>query len=146
MLNNYVYSIQEHVNECVEDLDSIHQLLKQRSWTRVERKGAERLLQILVESCIGVAKHWFKQQGKTLPNDAYSVFEKLTELQLISPNERLDWQKMIGMINAIVHGHLDTNLNLDEKVIRAIIVNQLYLSLQKFAITTSEKLRTSTQK
>ena len=140
MLNNYANSIQEHVNECVEDLDSLHQLLKQRSWTRVERKGAERLLQILVESCIGVAKHWLKQQGKTLPNDAYSVFEKLTELQLISPDERLEWQKVIGMRNAIVHDYL----NLDEKVIRAIIVNQLYLSLQKFAITTSEKLRSST--
>jgi uncharacterized protein YutE (UPF0331/DUF86 family) len=139
MLNNYADAIQEHISECVEDLDSIHQLLKQRSWTRVERKGAERLLQILVESCIGVAKHWLKQQGKTLPSDAYSVFEKLTELQLISVNERLEWQKVIGMRNAIVHDYL----NLDEKVIRAIIVNQLYLSLQKFAITTSEKLRTS---
>ncbi len=79
MLNNYADSIQEHVNECVEDLESLHKLLKERSWTRVERKGAERLLQILVESCIGVAKHWLKQQGKTLPNDAYSVFEKITD-------------------------------------------------------------------
>ncbi len=94
MLNNYADSIQEHVNECVEDLDSIHQLLKQRSWTLVERKGADGLLQILVESCIGVANHWLKQQGKILPNDAYSVFEKLTELQLISPDERLEWQKL----------------------------------------------------
>ncbi len=138
MLNNYADSIQEHVNECVEDLESLHKLLKERSWTRVERKGAERLLQILVESCIGVAKHWLKQQGKTLPNDAYSVFEKLTELQLISSDESLEWQKVIGMRNAIVHDYL----NLDEKVIRAIIVNQLYLSLQNFAIITSEKLRT----
>ncbi|WP_157829114.1 type VII toxin-antitoxin system HepT family RNase toxin [Colwellia sp. 75C3] len=103
-----------------------------------ELKGAEHLLQILVESYIGVAKHWLKQQGKILPNDAYSVFEKLTELQLISVNERLEWQKVIGMRNAIVHDYL----NLDEKVNRAIIVNQLYLSLQEFAITTIEKLRT----
>ena len=143
MLNNYADAIQEHVSECVEDLDSLHQLLKERSWTRVERKGAERLLQILVESCIGVAKHWLKQQGKVLPSDAYSVLKKLTELQLISPNERIEWQKMIGMRNAIVHGHLGMSRSLDEKVIRAIIVNQLYLSLQKFAVTTSEKLRTS---
>ena len=142
MLNNYADTIQEHVSECVEDLESLHKFLKERSWTRVERKGAERLLQILVESCIGVAKHWLKQQGKTLPNDAYSVFEKLTELQLISPDERLEWQKFIDIRNAIVHGHLEINLNLDEKVIRAIISNQLYLSLQKFAITTSDKLRT----
>ena len=85
MLENYVDAIQEHVSECIEDLDSLNALLKERSWTRVERKGAERLLQVLVEACIGLAKHWLKQQGKVLPSDAYSVFEKLTDLQLISP-------------------------------------------------------------
>lgn len=42
MLNKYADAIQEHVSECVEDLNSLHQLLKERSWTRVERKGAER--------------------------------------------------------------------------------------------------------
>ncbi len=136
MLENYVDAIQEHVNECVEDLDSINKLLKERSWTRVERKGAERLLQVLVESCIGLAKHWLKQQSKVLPSDAYSVFEKLTELQLISPDSTVEWQRVIGMRNAIVHDYL----NLDEKVIKAVVVNKMYLTLQKFAIKVSEKL------
>ena len=142
MLDNYVDAIQQHVNECVEDLDSIYLLLKVRTWTRVERKGAERLLQILVESCIGVAKHWLKQQGKVLPGDAYSVFEKLAELQLLSKEAgqewHLDnWEKVIGMRNAIVHDYL----NLDERVIRAVIENKMYLELQKFALIVSEKLR-----
>lgn len=137
MLNNYVSAIQEHVNECVEDLDSIHQLLKERSWTRVERKGAERLLQILVESCIGVAKHWLKQQNKVIPSDAYSVFEKLTELQLISAENKQNWKKVIGMRNAIVHDYL----NLDEKVIRTIIESKMYIELQHFALNASDKLK-----
>ena len=137
MLNNYAEAIQEHVNECVEDLDTINQILKERVWTRVERKGAERLVQILVESCIGVAKHWLKQQGKVLPSDAYSVFEKLMELQLITNNDTLDWQKVIGMRNAIVHDYL----NLDEKIMKAIVVNKMYLPLQQFAIATCEKLK-----
>lgn len=138
MLNNYVDAIQEHVNESVEDLDSLYQILQNRSWTRVERKGAERLLQILVESCIGIAKHWLKSQGKVLPSDAYSVFEKLTELQLLPPAEIQEWQRVIGMRNAIVHDYL----NLDEKVIRAVVVNKMYLRLQKFALTVSDKLKT----
>ena len=137
MLNNYVDAIQEHINESVEDLDSLHQILQTRSWTRVERKGAERLLQILVESCIGIAKHWLKKQGKVLPSDAYSVFEKLTELQLLSPDETQEWQRVIGMRNAIVHDYL----NLDEKVIRAVVVNKMYSKLQKFALTVSNKLK-----
>ncbi|PCI61285.1 MAG: hypothetical protein COB35_06810 [Gammaproteobacteria bacterium] len=137
MIETYVDAIQQHVNESVEDLNSLHSLLKQRHWTRLERKGAERLLQTLVEACIGVAKHWLKKQNKILPPDAYSVFEKLMELQLIPKNDERDWQRIIGMRNAIVHDYL----NLDEKVIKAIIENKMYLKLQVFALETSDKLK-----
>ena len=81
MLEHYVDALRQHINESTEDLDSIHELLRSRSWTRIERKGAERLLQGLVEASIGVSRHWLKQQGKTVPPDAYAVFEKLIELQ-----------------------------------------------------------------
>ena len=136
MLNIYVDAIQQHVQESVEDLDTLHDILKQRTWTRVERKGAERLLQTLVEACIGVAKHWLKQQNKVLPSDAYAVFQKLMELQLIPSEEAQEWQRIIGMRNAIVHDYL----NLDEKVIKAIVVNKMYLKLQDFALNISAKL------
>ena len=136
MLNSYVDAIQQHVNESVEDLDTIYSILQERAWTRVERKGAERLLQTLVEACIGVSKHWLKQQNKVLPVDAYSVFEKLMELQLIPADEAQEWQRIIGMRNAIVHDYL----NLDEQVIKAIIVNKMYLKLQTFALKISDKL------
>ncbi len=139
MLDNYVDAIQQHVNQTIEDLDSLYSILQQRSWTRVERKGAERLLQVLVEACIGVSKHWLKQQNKVLPSDAYAVFEKLMELQLIPIEEADEWKRVIGMRNAIVHDYL----NLDEKVIRAIIVNKMYLKLQTFALTISNRLKSS---
>jgi uncharacterized protein YutE (UPF0331/DUF86 family) len=91
----------------------------------------------LVEACIGVAKHWLKKQKKVLPTDAYSVFEKLMELQLIPFEDVNDWQRIIGMRNAIVHDYL----NLDEKVIKAIVVNKMYLKLQTFAVDVSNKLK-----
>jgi len=137
MLNTYVDAIQQHVNESTEDLETLYAILKERSWTRVERKGAERLLQTLVEACIGISKHWLKQQNKVLPTDAYSVFEKLMELQLIPVEEAQEWQRIIGIRNAIVHDYL----NLDEKVIKAIIVNKMYLKLQAFALNISGKLK-----
>jgi uncharacterized protein YutE (UPF0331/DUF86 family) len=137
MLNAYIDSMEEHVNECVEDLNSLYQLLQTRSWTRVERKGAERLLQVLVEASIGLAKHWLKSQNKVLPNDAYSVFEKLVDLQLLPANELPEWRKIIGLRNAIVHDYL----NLDEKLIRAVITNQMYLKLQSFALSLCDKLK-----
>ncbi len=137
MLNPYTDAIQQHVNETVEDLETIYHILQQRPWTRIERKGAERLLQTLVEACIGVAKHWLKQQNKVLPIEAYAVFEKLMDLQLITADDMQNWQKIIGMRNAIVHDYL----NLDERVIRDIIVNKMYLKLQKFALELSNQLR-----
>ena len=136
MLNTYVDAIQQHVNESTEDLETLNTILTQRSWTRVDRKGAERLLQTLVEACIGVSKHWLKHQNKVLPTDAYSVFEKLMELQLIPAEDAQEWQRIIGMRNAIVHDYL----NLDEKVIKAIVVNKMYLKLQAFALNISNKL------
>jgi len=71
-----------------------------------------------------------------LPTDAYSVFEKLMELQLIPAEDAQEWQRIIGMRNAIVHDYL----NLDEKIIKAIVVNKMYLKLQAFALNTSNKL------
>ena len=136
MLNTYIDAIQQHVNESTEDLETLHVILKQRTWTRVERKGAERLLQTLVEACIVVSKHWLKQQNKVLPTDAYSVFEKLMELQLIPAEDAQEWQRIIGMRNAIVHDYL----NLDEQVIKSIVVNKMYLKLQAFALNISAKL------
>ncbi len=136
MLDTYVEAIQQHVNESIEDLEMLNIVLQERSWTRIERKGAERLLQTLVEACIGLSKHWLKQQNKVLPADAYAVFEKLMELQLIPIEDAAEWQRIIGMRNAIVHDYL----NLDEKVIRAIVVNKMYLKLQSFALNVGNQL------
>jgi len=137
MLNTYVDAIEQHVNESVEDLETINLILQERQWTRIERKGAERLLQTLVEACIGLSKHWLKQQEKVLPADAYLVFEKLMDLQLIAVDDAQEWQRIIGLRNAIVHDYL----NLDEKVIKEIVVNKMYLKLQVFAFKMSEKLK-----
>ena len=117
MLDSYVDAIQQHVCESVEDLNSLHQILQVRSWTRIERKGAERLIQALTEACVGIAKHWLKKQGKVIPSDAYAVFEKLFELHQLLPGDALEWLKNISMRNAPVHDYL----NLDEKVITATI-------------------------
>ena len=59
------------------------------------------------------------------------------DLQLIPADEAKEWQRIIGIRNAIVHDYL----NLDEKVIKSIIVNKMYLKLQTFALNISDKLK-----
>jgi len=38
------------------------------------------------------------------------------------------------------------NLNLDQKVIRTIIENKMYIALQRFVLNTSEKLKEKSRK
>ncbi len=58
------------------------------------------------------------------------------ELQLIPEEDAPEWQRIIGMRNAIVHDYL----NLDKKIIKAMVVNKMYLKLQGFALDISSKL------
>jgi len=80
MLKEYLIAIEQHRRECLEDLDSLASIAVLRSFNRIERRAAERALQVLIESCIGVAKHWLKAAGKNQPLDAYENFNKLAEL------------------------------------------------------------------
>ena len=72
-----------------------------------------------------------------MPSDAYTVFEKLTELQLISANSTKEWKQIIGLRNAIVHDYI----NIDKSVINAVITEKKYIGLQSFAVEISNKLK-----
>ena len=74
MLKEYLIAILQHRRECLEDLDSLASIAILRPFNRIERRAAERTLQVLIESCIGVAKHWLKAAGKNQPLDAYENF------------------------------------------------------------------------
>lgn len=128
MLKHYLQSIAEHSAECAEQLIELRQILQQRSWSRIEQSAAERQLQVLAESCIGVAKHWLKQLDKVVPSDAYGVFTKLNQLGELSDAELQQWRKIIGMRNALVHDYL----NFSPDVLHSIIGQQQYQLLLDF--------------
>ncbi|MER2493216.1 type VII toxin-antitoxin system HepT family RNase toxin [Catenovulum sediminis] len=136
MLEAYARSIQEHIRENHQDLVELENVLNSRSWTRIERKAAERVLQILVESCIGISKHWLKLNKINVPSDTYQVFVKVCELGAISQDELVVWRKIVGMRNAIVHDYL----NLEPAILVAIIKQQLYLDVVNYGLKMSERL------
>lgn len=128
MLKEYLIAIEQHQRECLEDLNELTNIAVLRPFNRIERRAAERALQVLIEACIGVAKHWLKAVSKNQPLDAYENFNKLAELQIISLEELKQWRKIIGMRNALVHDYL----TIDSELLQQLLAQKLYLFLTNF--------------
>lgn len=137
MLKEYLIAIEQHRRECLEDLEELSLIAVQRPFNRIERRAAERALQVLIESCIGVAKHWLKMASKNQPLDAYENFNKLAELQIISLEELKQWRKIIGMRNALVHDYLA----IDSELLQQVLARQLYRFLTDFLEKACQQIR-----
>jgi uncharacterized protein YutE (UPF0331/DUF86 family) len=130
----YLDSIEHHSRECREDLDALSVIATQRPFSRIERRAAERALQVLIEACIGAAKFWLKAEDLSLPLDAYESFAKLAELQKISLDELKLWRKIVGMSNALVHDYL----TIDTDLLRAVLAERSYDFLIDFILKVKQ--------
>ncbi len=133
---DYLFAIVEHARGCREDLDALAKTASIRSLNRMERRAAERALQVLIEACIGVAKYWLKQKSLHLPLNAYQCFAKLSELQVISIDDLKQWRRIIGMRNALVHDYL----NIDLVLLHQIISEKAYMFLLDFIELAEQQL------
>ncbi len=141
MPKEYLLAIEQHRRECLEDLGGLSAIAAQRPFNRIERRAAERALQVLIESCIGMAKHWLKAAGKNQPLDAYENFSKLAELQHISLEELKQWRKIIGMRNALVHDYL----TIDSELLHQLLARQLYRFLTDFLEKACQQINPDTE-
>lgn len=128
MDNTYLYSIREHLHGLKSELCGLMEIIEQRNLTRYEYRAAERTLQILIETCIGIAKHWSYGLTKVAPTDAYTAFEQLSQQRVESVN-KVEWRKIIGMRNALVHDYL----NIEPEIISTVIKRKTYSELLIFA-------------
>lgn len=135
-MRNYLDAIEQHSHECLEDLDGLAVMAEQRTFTRIEGRAAERVLQVLIVACVGVAKYWLKAENKHLPLDAYDSFNKLAELQKISRVDLQQWRQVIGMRNALVHDYL----TIDSELLQTVIAEQSYQFLGDFIVKARQEL------
>jgi len=128
MDNTYIFSMQEQLAGLKNELKGLSEIIAQRPLSQYEYRAAERTLQILIEACIGIAKHWSYAVVKTAPADAYTAFEKLAQAG-IEDIEPIEWRKIIGMRNALVHDYL----NIEAEIIRVVIKKSNYQMLFDFS-------------
>jgi uncharacterized protein YutE (UPF0331/DUF86 family) len=128
MDNIYRTAMKAQVAELAEELEEILLHIEREAVTsKMVYRSAERSLQLLTEACIGIAKQSLKGAGKEVPADARKAFSKLRMLGMDSTGA--DWNKIIGMRNALVHDYL----NLDPDRIMEVIKNKHYQTLLDFA-------------
>lgn len=113
----YLVAVKEHSQDHVEALEDLAVRLQQRSLDFHERNSAERSVQVLVETLIGLSKHVCKKAGQqTLGNAATNALKAL-EMLSIQPFSPKRLQGAIGMRNTIVHDYLNLDWQLLQQVI-----------------------------
>ena len=119
----------------LSELNELNAIINERPLTRFEYRAAERSLQVLIEACIGIAKHWSKSLLGVAPADAYSAFQRLSEKGIDQVNQ-VDWRLIIGMRNALVHDYL----NIDTAVVEQVVRERHYMNIHSFALSGLQAL------
>jgi len=103
-------------------------------------RATERLLQLLTEVSIGLAKHWLKSIKKESGSNAYQTFVALQDIGAISEIELVEWRKIIDLRNSLVHDYL----NVDKLIIKTIVKNEKYQTLVLFCEKAVDALQCDT--
>ena len=127
--NAYIGALRISLSRYQAELPEIRAILALRALSNLEYRAAERTLQVSIEACIGVAKHWAKTLAGHTPQDAYQAFEILAQRGELSPDTLIGWRKIIGLRNALVHDYL----NIDPEIIRSVIAQGYSDQLFTFA-------------
>lgn len=121
----YLHELNQQVDGYIFDLN---ELAEQEVFKNRDYYAVERLLQVLVEACIGISKHWLKLLKKSVPNDAYKTFELLVQFNLLPESDLTTWRKIVGLRNALVHDYL----NLDRRIVLSVLREKHYLQWNDF--------------
>ncbi|QXW29648.1 DUF86 domain-containing protein [Aeromonas sanarellii] len=127
--NAYIGALRISLSRYKAELSEIRAILALRALSNLEYRAAERTLQVSIEACIGVAKHWAKALASHTPQDAYQAFEILAQRGELSPDTLIGWRRIIGLRNALVHDYL----NIDPEIIRSVIAQGYSDQLFTFA-------------
>lgn len=127
--NAYIGALRTSLSRYQAELSEIRAILALRTFSNLEYRAAERILQVSIEASIGVAKHWAKTLAGHTPQDAYQAFEFLVLRGKLCPDTLICWSKLIDLRIALVNDYL----NIDPEIIRSVIAQGYSDQLFTFA-------------
>lgn len=128
-LQLYLAEVVKQKKRYLMELDELRDDLLADNFKSRDYLATERLLQVFTELCIGLAKHCLKKVQGHSASDAYQTFSLLKEHGIISSEELMQWKKIIGMRNGLVHDYL----NIDLLIIEHIVKQKQYSQLDEFS-------------
>ena len=124
----YAFEMKAHTHKMKNQLDVFHAINAQKELSDIEYYALERVLQISIESAIGLAKHWAKLKNTHSPADAKGAFDLIRSYDGISLSELTIWNKIVGMRNALVHDYLVV----DKTKVLSVLSESQYLTIFQF--------------
>ena len=137
-LKLYLKEVIFHIKEYELELN---ELSKEDILNSRDYRASERLLQLLTEVSIGLAKHWLKSIKQESGSNAYQTFVALENIGVISAIELVEWRKIIGLRNSLVHDYL----NVDKSIIKLIVKDEKYETLLLFCHKAMNALQLDNQ-
>ena len=95
-------------------------------WTERDLLALQRALQVLIESFIGMARYLVQKRYALTVSQSREAIDELKTRGDLSFQQHQKLLKIIGFRNALLHDYLDLN----ENIVRALVINKEYAILE----------------
>lgn len=120
----YEQALLKHQHDMLDMLNHYSQQ-DPNQWTRHDLFAIQRVLQIYIESFIGMARYLAQQKYQLSVSQSREALDELKNRADLSNEQHKQLLKIIGFRNVLVHDYLDIN----DAVVAAIVTKQQYLLL-----------------
>jgi len=132
----YEQALFRHQRDMLEMLNQYSQQDPKR-WTRHDLFAIQRVLQIYIESFIGMARYVVQQKYQLTVSQSREAIDQLKNRTDLTLEQHKQLLKIIGFRNILVHDYLDIN----NAIVEAIVHKQQYLLLNSFILQWQEELK-----
>jgi uncharacterized protein YutE (UPF0331/DUF86 family) len=131
----YEQTLFKHQRDMLEMLNNYSQQ-NPNQWTQHDLFAIQRVLQIYIESFIGIARYLVQQKYQLNVSQSREALDELKKRGDITFQQHTQLLKIIGFRNVLVHDYLDIN----SAIVEAIVIQQQYLLLNSFILQWQQEL------